>query len=331
MLNTIVGAFLPSLITICLGYVAARHHQFKATEAPTLTRMVMTYALPIAIFVGTVSTSRAALISDLPLLIALALAIIGLYCVVFAACRFLLHWPPAISALLALSASAPNAPFFGTSVVGYVFGNSGAIPVALGSVLINITVVPLTVILMSLNTEGNAVRPRRVSPVPSHALSIVAAAPSPSETAGRIFGALKAPIVWLPVLGFLMALSGISTPALITNSLGLLAHSASGVALFASGIILAGYTVTIDRTVLSLVFMKNVLQPTLVWVRMVALGVRHPILGQAVVTAALPMTTIIVILAVSYNVAKTVVSSALFTSTVASPVTIAIFIALTGA
>lgn len=45
------------VITIFLGYVAARHHEFNAAEAPTLTRMVMTYALPLAIFVGTVTTT----------------------------------------------------------------------------------------------------------------------------------------------------------------------------------------------------------------------------------------------------------------------------------
>ena len=94
MLETIVGALLPIVITMLLGYLAAKHHDFGPQEASILIRMVMTYALPVALFVGTVSRTRGVLLQDLPLLIVLTVAIVGLYvwscsCVVApCACRW---------------------------------------------------------------------------------------------------------------------------------------------------------------------------------------------------------------------------------------------------
>ncbi len=67
MLEKILGALLPAVITILLGYFAARHHDFEQKEVPTLNRMVMSYALPLSLFVGVVSAGREELLADLPL------------------------------------------------------------------------------------------------------------------------------------------------------------------------------------------------------------------------------------------------------------------------
>jgi len=84
MLEKILGALLPAVITILLGYFAARHHDFGQKDVPVLNRMVMSYALPLSLFVGVVSAGRAELIAQLPLVAFLALAILGMYAAVFA-------------------------------------------------------------------------------------------------------------------------------------------------------------------------------------------------------------------------------------------------------
>ena len=88
MLETIVGALLPAVVTILLGYLAAWHHDFGAKDAPVLNRIVIGYALPLSIFVGTISTTRDQLLQNLPFLIVLGVAMVGMYVVVFALCRF---------------------------------------------------------------------------------------------------------------------------------------------------------------------------------------------------------------------------------------------------
>jgi malonate transporter len=77
MLNTILGALLPMIVTFLLGYVAAWRHDFGSKDAPTLNRMVLLYAVPLALFAGTFTASRAELSQDIPLVIALCVAIIG--------------------------------------------------------------------------------------------------------------------------------------------------------------------------------------------------------------------------------------------------------------
>lgn len=88
MLNTILGALLPMVVTFLLGFVAAWHHDFVTRDASILNRMVLVYAVPLALFAGTVSTPRAELSQDIPLVIALCIAIIGLYAAILLLSRF---------------------------------------------------------------------------------------------------------------------------------------------------------------------------------------------------------------------------------------------------
>jgi malonate transporter and related proteins len=61
------------VVTFVLGFVAAWRHDFRSKDASTLNRMVLQYAVPLALFAGTVMTSRAALSRDIPLVITLSL------------------------------------------------------------------------------------------------------------------------------------------------------------------------------------------------------------------------------------------------------------------
>jgi malonate transporter and related proteins len=330
MLETIVGALLPIVITMLLGYLAARHHDFGAQEASILIRMVMTYALPVSLFVGTVSRTRDALLQDLTLLIVLTVAIVGLYGVVLLVCRGALRLSLGRSALAALAASAPNVGVVGPTVLGSLYGAASGLPVAIGNLVIVMTVIPLTVILLSVDADEQASPPDQ-SFVPSSAPASSPAAASRAAVAGKIVAALTQPIVWLPLLGVLLVLGGRSLPVLLIDALTLLGQSASGVALFAAGIILAVHTVRVTSAVVALAVIKNIVQPALVWVSLLLLGYHNPLLGEAVVTAALPMLVAVAILAVQYQVAEEEAASTLFLSIGSSLVTVAGFIALTGA
>ena len=55
------------VVTFVLGFIAAWHRDLGRNDASILNRMVLLYAVPLALFVGTVTTSRAALSQDIPL------------------------------------------------------------------------------------------------------------------------------------------------------------------------------------------------------------------------------------------------------------------------
>jgi malonate transporter and related proteins len=328
MIDTILSALLPMVVTFLLGFVAAWRHDFGSKEASTLNRMVLLYAVPLALFAGTVTTSRAALGQDIPLVIALCVAIIGLYGVVFLFSRIVFRMQVSTSALAALTASAPAVPFVGPAVLGELFGELSAIPIAIASLIINLTVVPATLLLLALDSTGGA--PQESTPVAQEAEHSPSSPRSyASILAAKLGETVKEPIVWAPVLAFIIVLSGFHIPQLIVRSLSLLGHASGGVALFACGIVLASGKIKINWYVLFFVLLKNILQPALVLGGLRWIGYGTPIVSEAVLTTAIPAMPIVIMFALQYRVAQAEAASAVFLSVMGSVITMGVFIALT--
>jgi malonate transporter len=322
MLSTVLGALLPVVVTILLGFVAAWHHDFDAKQASTLNRMVLLYAVPMGLFAGTASTRREVLSQDISLVIALCAAIIGLYAVAFLLSRFAFRAPIGFSAMAALAVSAPAVPFIGPAVLGDLFGAASAVPIGIASLIINLTAVPATILFLSLEQKGQPAQGENV-PAPKSTDSRFAV------LASTLAATIKQPIVWAPLVAFVAVLIGVHTPPLLVHSLSLLGQAAGGVALFASGIILASGSIKVSKSVVTWVALKNIVQPALVLVTLRALAFPHSTLSEAVLTTAVPMMPIVIMLATQYHVARTETASAVFVSTISSVVTMGVFIALT--
>jgi hypothetical protein len=328
MLDTILSALLPMAVTFLLGFVAAWRHDFGSKDASTLNRMVLLYAVPLALFAGTVTTSRAALAQDIPLVIALCVAIVGFYGVVFVFSRLVFRMQVSTSALAALTASAPAVPFVGPAVLGDLFGGLSAIPIAIASLVINLTVVPVTILLLALDSAGRD--PQENTPVTQEEKHLASSPRSyGSVFAAKLAETVKEPIVWAPVLAFIIVLSGFRFPQLIVHSLSLLGHASGGVALFACGIVLASGKIKVNRSVLFFVFLKNIVQPALVLGGLRWIGYGNPIVSEAVLTTAIPAMPIVIMFALQYRIAQAEAASAVFLSVMTSVVTMGIFIALT--
>jgi malonate transporter and related proteins len=207
------------LVTFVLGFVAAWRRDFGSKDASTLNRMVLQYVVPLALFAGTVMTSRAALSRDIPLVITLCVAIIGFYCVVFLLSRLVFHLQVSSSALAALTASAPGVPFVGPVALGDLSGGLSAIPIAIASLVINLTVVPITILLLAFDSTG------RDSQNKSSVLHAGTDSSSTPKSYASVFTrklaeTVKEPIVWAPVVAFVIVLSSLRIHQLIVHSLG---------------------------------------------------------------------------------------------------------------
>jgi predicted permease len=325
MLETIVEALLPMVVTFLFGYVAAWRGDFGPKDAAILNRMVLLYAVPLMLFAGTVSTPRAELSQDLPLLVALCVAVLGLYGVVLLLSRFAFRRRMGTSALAALTASAPAVPF--SAVLGYLFGGPGAIPIAMTSLVVNLAAIPVTILFLTLDTEGEDSQGK--CPVKDGGHWPSPSAPWGSVLAPKLAETVKQPIVWVPVLAFGIVLSGASIPPLLGHSLSLLGHAAGGVALFGSGFVLASHTIKVNGHVLFLVFLKNIVQPALVLGGLRWLEYGNPIVSQAVLTTAIPSMPMAILLSVQYRAGEAETASAVFLSVIGSVLTMGAFIALT--
>jgi malonate transporter len=366
--NTVVGALLPLIVTLALGFFAAWHHDFTPAQAPVLNRMVLLYALPLLLFTGTVTIKRSTLTSDLGLAAAIAGGMLGTFLVMFLIVRFALHRPLGLSALTALAVGAPAIPFAGVVVLGYLYGPSlSAVPVAVGALVFNVIEVPVTLVLLSVAAGSGAAasatasgatqvtqKPERrpalrlrpafaagsAGPAPTameaQAAPAPTAGPSPAAPAvGReslaqhVRSTVKEPVVWAPVLALVLVVVGVQLPFALVNAMKLLGSATTGVALFASGIVLFSQHITVSRFVAGAVAMRNVVAPAAVWVILAAIGMSHTDLRLAVLANALPAPVAAVIFAVQYRQGQREMASVVLFSSVGSLLTLAVFIALT--
>jgi len=328
MLDIILSALLPMVVTFLLGFVAAWRHDFGSKDASTLNRMVLLYAVPLALFAGTVTTSLPALGQDIPMVIALCVAIIGLYGVVFLLSRIVLHMEVSTCALAALTASAPAVPFVGPAVLGDLFGGLSAIPIAIASLVINLTVVPITILFLALDSTGRDSQNKK-SVLQTGMDSLSPPKSYVSVFTGKLVETVKEPMVWAPILAFIIVLCGFHIPQLIVHSFSLLGQASGGVALFACGIVLASGKIKVTWQILFFVFLKNVIQPVLVLGGLRWLGYGSPVVSEAVLTTAIPTMPIVIMFALQYRTAEAEAASAVFLSVMSSIVTMGVFIAVT--
>src|SRR5271163_1432697 len=297
MVETVLTALAPVVVTLLLGFAAAWHQDFGAKDAAVLNRMVLLYAVPVALFVGTVGTPRGALVQDVAFAVAMCVAIVGMYALVFLFFRFMLRFSLSESVLAALAASAPAAPYMGPAILGDLLGKASATSIAIAALVINLVVVPVTILALALGKPPVA---QTAHPTARH-----------SVFAEKLLETFKEPMVWAPLLAFALVLCGVKIPPILGHGLSLLSHASAGVAIFACGILLAAYKIKIDWTVSLLVLLKNVVQPALVLGGLLWLGYGAPIVPEAVLTTAIPTMPIVIVLAVQYHVAEAHASSAI--------------------
>ena len=366
-MNAVVGALLPLIVTLALGFFAGWRHDFTPAQASVLNRMVLLYALPLMLFAGMVTIKRSTLTSDLGLAAAITAGLLGTYLVTFLIVRFALHRPAGVSALTALAVGAPAIPFAGVVVLGYLYGPSvTAVPVAAGALVLNVIEVPVTLVLLSAaagSAAASATAPRVATPVTqqpgrrpalplrpafaggagqtatamrAQAAPASAAGPPPAAPAAasgslgqHVRSAVTAPVVWAPVLALVLVVAGVQLPEVLVNAMKLLGSATTGVALFATGIVLFAQRITVSRFVAGAVAARNVVVPALLWVILAAIGMSHTDLRLAVLANALPAPVAAVIFAVQYRQGQREMASVVLFSSVGSLLTLAAFIALT--
>jgi malonate transporter and related proteins len=98
-------------------------------------------------------------------------------------------------------------------------------------------------------------------------------------------------------VGDLEKVIGFRIPQLIVHSLSLLGYASGGVAMFASGIVLASVKMKASWRVLFFVFLKNIIQPALVLGGLRWIGYGSPVVSEAVLTTAIPAVPIVIMFA----------------------------------
>jgi malonate transporter and related proteins len=367
-MTTIIGALLPLVLTLALGYFAAWHRDFKPAQASALNEMVLLYALPLLLVTGIVSVNRHELTADLGLATAILAAMLGTYVVTFVIVRYGLHKSAGLSGLTGLVVSSPSIAFAGYVVLDYLYGPTvSAVPVVVGALVLNVIVIPVTLVLLSLDSASTTNPPEEASQRLNRQHQMTLFSPSFVGGAGASSGAaldglspteqnrptsgdrsalsrsgthrldikehvastVKQPVVWAPVLALVLVLAGVDLPSVVVKAMDLLGSATAGVAFFATGIVLFAQRVTVTRFVAGAVIARSIIVPAALWGILALLGMAQRDLRLAVLTLALPAPVLAVTFAVQYKQGQREMASMVLFSCLLSFVTLAGFIALT--
>jgi malonate transporter len=235
MIVSAITLLLPILFVMALGYAAGRAKKFSAQQAMGLSELVLVYALPALMFVGTVSTTRTRLLAEAPYLLGVFLTTVGLFAAAVLFSVFLLRHSLGEAAIQANLVTFPSVAFLGVPIFTGLFGSLSIVAIATATVVSCGILVPLTVVLLEMHQQRST---HDVEKIASKAL------------VHSLLNSAKEPMVWAPLLGMLLVLADIPVPQEMDKMLKLLGSATSGMSLFLAGLIVATYRIRIDTEIL---------------------------------------------------------------------------------
>jgi malonate transporter and related proteins len=308
MINILANALVPIFVGLLLGYFAGLRGAMDNQNVKTLITLVMSFAIPCALFSAVASTPFAALRQLGTTSLVLAVVYGALY-------AFTIFWlqsreklGPADSSVVALTLAFPNSAAVGLPLLVSVFGPESTVTVAISLAIGAITVSPLTLGILEASRSPEGISLKAIT------LSII-----------RSF---KKAIVWAPLLGFVVSFASIGLPSFITRSLHVMGSASDGSALVLTGLVVSSQKFTLGRDTVIAALLKNMVQPLLALG--IALLIHLPVQQTRYVTliSAMPCGFFGAVFGKSFDACPRLVSSGLIASYLAGIPTLAAWIVI---
>jgi len=317
MLVSSFSVLLPVLFVLVLGYWAGRSKKFDADQVKGINELVLDFALPAIMFVGIVKTASYPPAGEGPFVVAVTFALLGFYLAVLTFSLLVLRRSLGEAALQSCLLSFPSVAFMGIPIFKGLFGDSGVLSVTTATVIANLTIAPLTVVLLEMHAQ-------RAGRAEGEATAFV------TDIVKALKSSIAEPVVWAPLAAIAIALSGLHVPEAIDNMLTLIGSTTSGVSLFAAGLIIAAYKVRFSAEVAGNVVAKMVAQPLFAVLLVALLSVREPLARETILMCAIPSSAFAVLLAPRYGAYETESASTLVLTSFAMIAVMPIAIMVTG-
>ena len=267
MLDILIKDILPIFVIMFLGYMAGKRGVFKSEDSKVLNKLVLTYALPAALFVSIVKADSAMLFDDLKLTIVSLVVITGMFLWAYYSCYKFFKHTKSEAAVCALISGSPTIGFLGFAVLEPIYGATATtgLVVAIVSIVVNAINIPIGLALM--NSGGSASQAQKGNPV---------------------IDALKEPVCWAPILAVILVLLDIKFPVILDPNFELIAKANSGVAVFAAGLTLSSMKFQLDKEVVYNTIQKLVLMPLVLLIVGLIFHMESDKLQMMVLAGALP-------------------------------------------
>ena len=273
MFDILIKDILPIFVIMALGYAAGKRGVFTAANAQIFNKLVLTYALPAALFVSIVKADRTMLFDDGKLLIISLVVLVGLFLLSYLSTYKIFKHTKSEAAVSALITGSPTIGFLGFAVLEPIYGSNAStgLVVAIVSIVVNAVSIPIGMALLNAGSNGGAGK-----------------AQDSAKKGNPVLEALKAPVCWAPILAVILVLFGIKFPAILDPNFELIAKANSGVAVFAAGLTLSGMKFQLDKEVIYNTCFKLLLMPAVLLIVGLIFKMDPTKLQMMVLAGALP-------------------------------------------
>jgi malonate transporter len=316
MISVIIGALLPVVVTLALGMLAGWHRDYDVDAARSLNHLVLVYALPLALFAGTINIPRAELIGDWPLLIVLLAATGMPFLLALLVDLYIVRRTLRAAALQAMAFGFPAIAFTGIPILTPLIGSNATVVVDFAGLTGNIIILPTTLVLLSFARVGGD-----GSGGDWHSTG--------DGITTALKGSLLQPVVLSPLLAIALVLLNVRMPGVVSSSFSLLGSTVGGISLFASGVILQSQSLTVSLPAAVSSVARLLVIPGLTFAVLMQLGVSGDELKMAVLALGLAAAPMQVILSTRYRTDEQENASVLLYTNVLCIPTLAFFIWLT--
>lgn len=305
----ILSITFPIYGAIALGYLTTRRGWFKSTDMRVLGGYVMNIALPALLFQA-VATRPVAEVFHPAYMSAFLLAGLGVIAVAWV-------WfgitgvAGARRGVAVMGTTCPNSGFVGFPVMLLAFPDLAGSILAMNMLVENFVLIPICLALIEMGRDG-----------PHDSLF--------AKLRDVIWSVVKRPMVIALVLGLLVSLAGLNLPETGARFLGMLAASASALALFVIGGSLVGLPLKGQKSLAAQIAIgKLLLHPALIVVVLALLGLALPpdLRAALILSAAMPIFGVYTVFAMEQG-EEGVASIALLATTLAAFVTLSLFLAV---
>lgn len=289
MEHIILYAIVPIIVVMIAGYISGKKGIFSAKDGKAFNKVVLDYALPAALFVSIVDASREMLVKDIKLsLISLVVIMACFMIVYFIYAKCFKGNNGADGAIMALVNGSPTIGFLGFAVLEPIFGTTPYVALVVAIVGIVVNAVGIPVGLSLLNNSLNKTRP------------LPAGQKRPSAWSS-VLHALAQPVAWAPILAVIWVIVGIPWPKWLSPSFDLIKGANASMAVFAAGITLSAFKITINWQAILGCLLKMVMMPAALLIVGIIFHMQLENLKMLVIAGALPPAFSGIIIANQYD------------------------------
>ena len=285
--HIILYAIVPIIVVMLAGFISGKKGVFSGDDSKKFNKVVLYYALPAALFVSIVQSTRADLAKDLKVTLVSTVGIMLCFMLVYFVFKYCFKKNTgADAAISALISGSPTIGFLGFAVLEPIFGTSPSVAliVAIVSIVVNAIGIPVGLSLMNASLEKqNPGSTKKESPWKP------------------VLHALEQPVAWAPILAVVWVLIGIPWPKELSPSFNLIAKANASMAVFSAGITLSAVKISINWQAILGSIMKMVMMPAVVLIMGLLCHMDPLNLKMLVVAAALPPAFSGIIIADEYD------------------------------